>query len=298
MELFFCKMRKPKVFIFVHRMVLAAKVTKLDSLTGEVNVHTRKGKTMVLYEMNVKFLWKASVKFPPDAPEEDYECEGEISVPEIEPEDDTFDTSVTLTSKKSDPECKRIRDHIKTVARGILRPLVLQMLNDMKELVAQKQPRANGATPMSPLASAAVDLPAVVAAPTKSIDTKSVTINKDFACPPGEMYECLMDQGRMSMFTQSNCRISREVGGEFTLFGGSVSGTQLELVPGEKIVQSWRFDNWPAGQFSTVTISLNEGGRGCKLSLKQVGVPLDEIERVKFGWENQFWSRIKQCFGY
>src|SRR5208282_6506071 len=34
--------------------------------------------------------------------------------------------------------------------------------------------------------------------------------------------------------------ISREVGGTFTLFGGYITGRQVELVPNERIVQAWR----------------------------------------------------------
>ena len=34
--------------------------------------------------------------------------------------------------------------------------------------------------------------------------------------------------------------ISPQVGGEFTLFGGYITGRHLELVPNERIVQAWR----------------------------------------------------------
>src|SRR5271169_1700555 len=38
--------------------------------------------------------------------------------------------------------------------------------------------------------------------------------------------------------------ISREAGGAFALFGGYISGRQIELVPNERIVQAWRVGSW------------------------------------------------------
>ncbi len=46
--------------------------------------------------------------------------------------------------------------------------------------------------------------------------------------------------------------MSREVGGAFSLFGGSVVGKTTELDPPKRIVQDWRFNNWDEGVFSKV----------------------------------------------
>jgi activator of HSP90 ATPase len=54
-------------------------------------------------------------------------------------------------------------------------------------------------------------------------------------------------------FSQSPAEVTPEVGGSFSMFGGSVQGKFTELVPGEKIVQQWRFSNWEDGKFSNVS---------------------------------------------
>src|SRR5580692_3495396 len=41
--------------------------------------------------------------------------------------------------------------------------------------------------------------------------------------------------------------ISTEAGGAFSLFGGYISGRQIELVPNERIVQAWRTASWDPG---------------------------------------------------
>ncbi|KAJ6923812.1 hypothetical protein NC652_017203 [Populus alba x Populus x berolinensis] len=56
-----------------------------------------------------------------------------------------------------------------------------------------------------------------------------------------------MDENRWKGFTQSNARISKEVGGSLVFLMGSVTGRNLELQEGKLIVQQWRFGNWPDG---------------------------------------------------
>ena len=44
--------------------------------------------------------------------------------------------------------------------------------------------------------------------------------------------------------------ISTAEGGAFTLFGGYITGRQLELQPEQLIVQAWRAGSWGAGRYS------------------------------------------------
>lgn len=64
------------------------------------------------------------------------------------------------------------------------------------------------------------------------------------------MYAALTDEGRIRAYTQSEASVSSEVGGAFSMFGGSILGTQRELEPGRRIVQDWRFNTWPDGVHS------------------------------------------------
>jgi uncharacterized protein YndB with AHSA1/START domain len=64
---------------------------------------------------------------------------------------------------------------------------------------------------------------------------------------PHEVYETLTDSKKTSKFTDAKARIPGRAGGKFTMFDGYINGTILELVPGEKIVQSSQANekNWP-----------------------------------------------------
>ena len=83
---------------------------------------------------------------------------------------------------------------------------------------------------------------------------KLISLTEKFNCRARDLFEILMDENRWRGFTQSNARISKEVGGEFSIFDGSVTGKNLELEEGMLIVQRWRFGSWPDGIESMVRI--------------------------------------------
>lgn len=44
----------------------------------------------------------------------------------------------------------------------------------------------------------------------------------------------------------------------FELFGGNIHGKFEELIPNKKIVQSWRYNQWPSGHYSNVVIEFDD----------------------------------------
>jgi uncharacterized protein YndB with AHSA1/START domain len=62
---------------------------------------------------------------------------------------------------------------------------------------------------------------------------QSVTIKAS----PRAVYEALMDSRKHAAFSGAPAQISRRPGGKFTAYGSYISGVNLELVPGKRIVQ-------------------------------------------------------------
>lgn len=124
---------------------------------------------------------------------------------------------------------------------------------------------------------------------------KSIRQTVHFKTSPKVIYGMLMDQAKHATFTGSEVRISKEIGGPFSVWGGSLSGVQLELVPGKRIVQSWRADDWPAGHHSTATYELSKTDAGCTLVFTQTGVPVEHHASVNEGWRTFYWSPMKKA---
>jgi activator of HSP90 ATPase len=82
----------------------------------------------------------------------------------------------------------------------------------------------------------------------------------------------------------ASAEISSEVGGAFSIFGGVISGRNLELVPDERIVQAGREKDWDPGLYSIVRFQLNEQGAETKLVFDHTGVPKGAAAHLAPGW--------------
>eukprot|EP01126_Amoeba_proteus_P011126 TRINITY_DN1444_c0_g1_i3.p1 TRINITY_DN1444_c0_g1~~TRINITY_DN1444_c0_g1_i3.p1 ORF type:complete len:187 (+),score=26.45 TRINITY_DN1444_c0_g1_i3:647-1207(+) len=119
-----------------------------------------------------------------------------------------------------------------------------------------------------------------------------------FDVPPPPLYESFIDAGRVSIYTQCPAKIVPQVGGSFELFGGAVTGQMLVIENNRKIVQKWRFSTWPSNHFSEVSLEFEEQHGRTQLTLTQTGIPSEDYERTKCGWEEYFWVRIRGLFGW
>lgn len=125
---------------------------------------------------------------------------------------------------------------------------------------------------------------------TGKIIRQSVT----FKASPHQVYEALMDSKKHARFTGGKASISRKVGGKFTVFDSYAEGVNLEIVPDEKIVQSWRANDWPSGVYSKVTFSIKVVKGGARLVFTQSGVPEEQYEDVSQGWRDYYWAPMKK----
>ncbi|MGH9642046.1 MAG: SRPBCC domain-containing protein, partial [Terriglobales bacterium] len=124
-----------------------------------------------------------------------------------------------------------------------------------------------------------------------------------FAASRRRVYEALTDSKQFDAITRlsdaltlvaaSGAKptfISHETGGPFTLFGGYVTGRNLELIPGERLVQAWRAGSWNAADYSIVKFVLVAAGAGTKLLLDHRGFPDDQGASLSYGWRAHYWA--------
>jgi len=86
--------------------------------------------------------------------------------------------------------------------------------------------------------------------------------------------------------------ISPEVGGAFALFGGYITGRQVELLSNERIVQAWRTGGWPPGIYSIAKFELVEQGSGTNIVFDHTGFPRGEAETLASGWKAHYWEPL------
>ncbi len=128
------------------------------------------------------------------------------------------------------------------------------------------------------------------------METKNLRQTATFNAGAKAVYELLMDAKKHSALAGGDTAIiSRKVGGKFSI-GGYIEGTNLELVPGQKIVQSWRYEDWPKGHYSKATFAFKEQDGRTKMTFTQVGIPARFYEDIKQGWIDYYWTPMKEIF--
>ncbi|KAF5277443.1 hypothetical protein FQA39_LY06256 [Lamprigera yunnana] len=105
------------------------------------------------------------------------------------------------------------------------------------------------------------------------VDTGILEMKEKFQCRAKDLFDALTRQEMVMAFTRSEIKLEPVQGGKFELFGGNIYGSFIELIPGEKIVQTWRYKQWPTEHYSTVSISFVEKRRFH--SCRSVAIPED-----------------------
>jgi activator of HSP90 ATPase len=114
---------------------------------------------------------------------------------------------------------------------------------------------------------------------------------------PTRVYDTLLDGTRFSEFTGgAPAKIDAQVGGAFSCFGGMITGRNVELIPGQRIVQAWRAGNWPEGAYSIVKFELETRGSGTRLTLEHTAFPDGSAEHLESGWHKMYWQPLKAYF--
>ncbi|KAL9676647.1 hypothetical protein QQ045_004863 [Rhodiola kirilowii] len=297
---------------------LYIKTKKVDKVEGEAYVNVRKGKIIPGYEISVNISWEGEAK---DGDGNTLlKAEGNVEIPYIADENADEDPEIRFTVRDDGPVGKRLKDAMATKGKQLILEKVRVYVESMAKggpakdnLQAKKAPAKSGnevsAGTASNSAAGAVPNNGEVVKKLKKDDKKgfkTITLTEKFSCRARDLYEILMDDNRWKGFTQSNAKISKEVGGEFSIFDGSVTGKNVELQESKLIVQKWRFGSWADDIYSTVRITLDEPSPGyTTLTLKQTDFPEEDrygnatvVENTERGWRELIFHKIRAVFGF
>ena len=90
------------------------------------------------------------------------------------------------------------------------------------------------------------------------------TLTATIPASPEEIYQAWLDSIGHSEMTGGEATTSDEVGAEVSAWDGYISGRNLHLVPGERIVQSWRTTKFTEDhEDSVITVSLADCCNSC-----------------------------------
>lgn len=111
---------------------------------------------------------------------------------------------------------------------------------------------------------------------------------------PEEVYAALVNPFSITLWTGEDAEMKEEAGTEFSLFGGDISGRNLEFVKDHKIIQEWYFGEQEAQ--SIVTITLRPDRHYTKIELHHTNIPEEAYEDMVLGWEEYYFGGLKEFF--
>src|ERR1700758_5703149 len=104
----------------------------------------------------------------------------------------------------------------------------------------------------------------------------------------------LMDSKKHRSLSGEPAKISKKVGGKFTAWGSHLSGINLVLKPGKKIVQAWRATGWWPDHYSIAIFDITKVRGGAKLKFTQIGIPPHRYSGHYRGWIEAYWTPMKE----
>jgi len=288
---------------------VSAKINKLVSMDGDVDVNQRKGKVVTIFDVKVVLEYNGKTS-------SGEEVGGTITTPEVahdtEENEYVFDIDIYADALSKSPVKDLLRSKVLSQLRteyAKLGPaLVAEHGKDIQH--APGQDPSKGLKPAvlhPPTGLNATANSSTATSTTKkgtSVNTTTVTSSEEFRAPASELYQTFTDPQRIAAFTRAPPKLfegSRAtVGGKFELFGGNVSGQYLELEEPKKIVQSWRLKEWPAEHFSRleITFDQNDVDNVTVMRVEWSGVPIGQEEVTRRNWGEYYVRSIKQTFGF
>ncbi len=111
---------------------------------------------------------------------------------------------------------------------------------------------------------------------------------------PEDVYNALTNEATIQLWSGEEAIMPRQPGSEFSLWGGSICGINLEFVPGKKMVQQWFFGEQE--EPSIVTIILHPDKKGTSVELRHTNIPDEDFDNITSGWNLQYFGSIIEFY--
>ena len=116
---------------------------------------------------------------------------------------------------------------------------------------------------------------------------------------PERIYAAWLDAREHTEFTGGKATVEPRVGGKHTAWDDYISGTTIELVPGRRIVQTWRTTEFPDEAPDSRLELLFEprgGGAETTLTLIHTEIPAGQGPQYKDGWAEHYFEPMRAYF--
>ena len=127
---------------------------------------------------------------------------------------------------------------------------------------------------------------------------ESLKISVVLKSDPDLVYSSWLDTGAHGAMIGADALIDPTVGGKFAVWDGYITGHNIELIKGKKIVQAWRTTDFPKdAPDSKIEIDLESIPEGTRLTMKHTDIPDGQSAEYQAGWLDYYFEPMKDFFG-
>ena len=111
--------------------------------------------------------------------------------------------------------------------------------------------------------------------------------------PFEEVWKALVDPVYIDGWGGGPAEMDDKKGTKFSLWGGEIWGTNIEVIPNKKLVQEWYSKGEIKDKPSKATFELHEDKGKTRLELVHEEVPDDVVDDIDNGWKDYYLGPLK-----
>ncbi|PLX14575.1 MAG: ATPase [Marinilabiliales bacterium] len=108
---------------------------------------------------------------------------------------------------------------------------------------------------------------------------------------PQDVFMALTNPFTIELWSGYKAIMDANVGTEFSLWEGDISGQNIEIIENKKIVQEWYFGEQE--EKSIVTMNIFENKKGSQVELKHTNIPDEDYDNIIEGWNEYYFGALK-----
>lgn len=121
----------------------------------------------------------------------------------------------------------------------------------------------------------------------------TIELGTDLFVPAALVYDTWLDTARHSRLAQAPALIDPRVGGQVSLWGGSVTGELVYLERPRVIAQTWRtVDFTPEMDDSRLELSFEDRVNGCHVRVVHGHIPAAMVSMFRSAWTQYYFPRM------
>lgn len=127
---------------------------------------------------------------------------------------------------------------------------------------------------------------------------EALRLSTVLAATPQVIYRAWFDSTQHAAFTNAPAKVDGNIGGRFTFRDGEITGRNMALEFGRRLLQSWRNTDFPkSAPDSRLEVLFESVGAGTRMTVMHADLPEGMAEPLRAFWTDAYFGPMTDYFG-